>query len=77
MLTCEYTRLECLFLPDSIQVFEPVAQLVEHLIFNLVVAGSSPARLTTFPPGNISIRNGSTHIMGAGRPLTDFKNTIP
>jgi hypothetical protein len=28
----------------------PVAQLVEHRTFNAVVAGSSPARLTTLTP---------------------------
>jgi hypothetical protein len=30
-----------------VQFYGPVAQLVEHRTFNAVVAGSSPARLTT------------------------------
>lgn len=33
----------------NFHLFGPVAQLVEHLTFNQVVAGSIPAGLTIFP----------------------------
>ena len=33
--------------PDSCRDHGPLAQLVEHLTFNQVVAGSNPARPTT------------------------------
>ena len=35
----------------------PIAQSVEQLAFNQWVAGSSPARLTTFAKGNVVIGN--------------------
>ena len=36
---------------DRMEEIGPVAQLVEHRTFNAVVAGSTPARLTTHPIG--------------------------